>query len=259
MASPTSSTETPSLGSGFSSRVQDIKFNKALINELIMDYFVREGFPQSATQFSREANIDFQLETDTVQERVEIRNCIHAGNIQKAIENIIALDSQVLEGDPSLHFALLRLQLIELIRPAIANPEQNMPAALKFAEEELAPRAPSNPQFLRDLEETMALLIFKPGGVHASLAHLLEPELRRIVAKRVNESILLSMGADHRGRLYELIKTREWAENRVRRKNSTCIPEKLDVGLDPIRNDDRDSIMQMGGNGTNDGTSLMVT
>lgn len=60
-----------------------------------MDYFVREGFPESANQFSREANIQPQIDTATVQERVEIRNCIQAGQIQAAIEKIIALDPQV--------------------------------------------------------------------------------------------------------------------------------------------------------------------
>lgn len=60
-----------------------------------MDYFVREGFPEAATQFSREANIQPQIGTGTVQERVEIKNCIHAGQIQQAIEKIIALEPQV--------------------------------------------------------------------------------------------------------------------------------------------------------------------
>jgi len=258
MASSNSSSATPVGVSSFAARVQDIKFNKALINKLIMEYFVREGFPQSALQFSREANIDPGIETATVQERVEIRNCIHAGEIQTAIEKIIAIDPQLLDSDPSLHFALLRLQLIELIRPAIANPERNMQAALEFAEEELAPRAPANPQFLKDLEETMTLLIFKPGGVHASLAHLLEPKMRRHVAVRVNESILLGMGDDQRARLYDLIKAREWSELQARQAKKD-IPERLDVGLNPASADDGDSIMQMGGNGQVDGSSLMVS
>lgn len=124
----------------------------------------------------------------------------------------------------------------------MANPEQNLKAALEFAEEELAPRAPTNPQFLRDLEETMTLLIFKPGEIHSSLNYLLEPELRRVVAKRVNESILLSMDQDRRGRLFELIRTRQWAENRARQAHKE-IPDRLDVGLDPPRANDGDSIM----------------
>ena len=133
-----------------------------------------------------------------------------------------------------------------------------MHAALKFAEEELAPRAPANPAFLRDLEETMTLLMFKPGGVHSSLAHLLEPKMRRNVAIRVNESILLSMGEDRRARLYDLIKTREWAELKARAARKD-IPERMDVGLNPTNSDDGDSIMQMGGNGQTEGPTMMVT
>ena len=62
---------------------------------------------------------------------------------------------QILDTNPTLHFHLLQLHLIELIR------HQRIPEALLFAQAELAPRGEENPQFLKELERTMALLAFE--------------------------------------------------------------------------------------------------
>ena len=70
--------------------------------------------------------------------------------------------------------------------------------ALNFASSQLAPRAATNTDFLKDLELTMSLLIFlpaPPGELQKELKELLEPSLRRNVASKVNEAILTSMGA----------------------------------------------------------------
>lgn len=63
---------------------------------IVMDYLVREGFPQAAKRFATEANIQ-QVPGDTehIQERVEIRNAILAGDIQTAIEKINDLNPDV--------------------------------------------------------------------------------------------------------------------------------------------------------------------
>ena len=103
--------------------------------------------------------------------------------------------------------------------------------ALHFAEQNLAPRAPTSPEFVRDLEETMAILVFPPGQIHPSLAHILEPGLRKDVAKRVNEAMLSSLGEDRRTRLYELVKTREWVEKKARDANRK-LPFRMEIGLD---------------------------
>lgn len=68
-----------------------------------------------------------------------------------------------------MHFHLLQLHLIELIR------HQRIPEALSFAQSELAPRGEENPQFLKELERTMALLAFEmpsllPSDPTSSLA-----------------------------------------------------------------------------------------
>ena len=124
---------------------------------------------------------------------------------------------QILDTDAALHFALLRLQLIELIRSCTSSAESDVTPALSFASSQLAPRAATNPDFLKDLELTMTLLIFLPatGKLQKELAELLEPSLRRDVASRVNEAILTSMGAHGEARMRSLVRLRQWAETKA--------------------------------------------
>lgn len=137
---------------------------------------------------------------------------------------------QILDEDPALHFALLRLQLVELIRSCTSTPDGDISPALEFATSQLAPRAPTNPQFLEDLERTLALLIFPSDNLSPSLATLLDPSLRKDIAQRVNEAILQSQGARKEARLRNLVKLRAFAEHKARDAKKD-IPDKLDIGL----------------------------
>lgn len=65
------------------------------INYLVMDYLVTNGYPSAAKRFALEANIQPKADVESIQERVEIRNAIHSGDIQTAIEKINELNSQV--------------------------------------------------------------------------------------------------------------------------------------------------------------------
>jgi len=203
-----------------------------------MDYLVSEGYPSAAQNFALEANVQPRVDIESIEERVVIRNAIYGGDIQLAIERINELNPQILDRDSALHFALLRLQLIELIRNCTVTPDGDITPALSFATTHLAPRAPTSPEFLQDLEQTMALLIFPPDNLAPPLAALLDTKLRKDVAKRVNEAILQSNGERTRSKLLELVRTRAWAEQKARDAKKD-IPDRIDIGLDP-GNDGRD-------------------
>lgn len=65
------------------------------INYVIMDYLINEGYPSAAAKFAKEANIQPSVDSDAIQQRVDIRNAIHAGDVQLAIERINELNPQV--------------------------------------------------------------------------------------------------------------------------------------------------------------------
>ena len=102
----------------------------------------------------------------------------------------------------------------------------------------------------------MSLLIFPPDNLAPPLAALLDPNLRKDVAKRVNEAILTSQGERTRSKLLELVRTRAWAEKKARDAKKD-LPERIGLGLDKGREGQgarEDSVMQ--GNGEAEG---MVT
>lgn len=112
------------------------------------------------------------------------------------------------------------------------TPGGDITTALDFATSQLAPRAPTNPQFLADLERTLALLIFPSDNLDPALASLLDPALRKEIATRVNEVILQNQGARKEARLRNLVKLRAFAEKKARDAKKD-IPETLDIGLVP--------------------------
>lgn len=65
------------------------------INTVIMDYLIKEGYPDSARKFAMEANLKKPTNDDEIRIRVEIKNAIHSGQIQTAIEKINELNPEV--------------------------------------------------------------------------------------------------------------------------------------------------------------------
>ena len=83
----------------------------------------------------------------------------------------------------------------------------------------------------------MTLLIFPPEKLPPSLATILDPSLRKEVAQRVNEAVLVSHGEKTRSNLHELVKTRAWAENKAREAKKDLpdwIGHGLELGLDNL-------------------------
>jgi len=230
MASSTASTTTP-LRHAFERRAEDVKPLKSDINALIFDYLMTEGYPSAAAKFSKEANLRPQPEEESLIARRQIIQSIHSGKIQEAIEALNDLEPQVLDNNPSLHFALLRLQLVELIRTCNATPGGDITPALAFATTQLAPRAPTNKEFMEDLERTMALLVFPFETLEPPLAALLQPTLRRQVADRVNKAILSLQNIRRDAAIRGLVRLRAWAEDTARQSKKD-LPGRIDLGLD---------------------------
>lgn len=132
-----------------------------------------------------------------------------------------------MDKDPQLHFALLRLQLVELIRQCDGG---DITPALEFATKKLAPRAARNVDFLKDLEKTMALLIFPHDSLAPELGVLLRSDLRQNTATKVNEAILERQARRREAAIRQLVKMRAWAETSARAKKKD-LPDRLELGL----------------------------
>lgn len=85
--------------------------------------------------------------------------------------------------------------------------------ALQFAQEELAPRGEENPQFLPELEKTMALLAFGSSPMlPPGIADLLSPVQRMKTAGEVNAAILGRAGQGQESKILSLLKLMCWGE-----------------------------------------------
>lgn len=140
---------------------------------------------------------------------------------------------------------------MELIRQSFTSSDPNLVGqAIEFAQNNLAPYAPLDAQFKNDLERAMALLIVpkeswnharssRPSSSAASqvqndfgaLAELVDPSLRRKVAKDVNEAILQSQDQRREANIRYLVRARAWAEQLAREKKLD-LPENMNLGLD---------------------------
>lgn len=60
-----------------------------------MDYLITEGYPSAAEKFAMEANIERQPDHTFIDQRVQIRDSIHRGDLQQAIELINDLNPEV--------------------------------------------------------------------------------------------------------------------------------------------------------------------
>lgn len=85
--------------------------------------------------------------------------------------------------------------------------------ALEFAQEELAPRGEESPEFLAELEKTMALLAFESSpSAPPAIAELLSPAQRLKTAGEVNAAILESLSQGKDAKLVGLLKLLCWGE-----------------------------------------------
>jgi glucose-induced degradation protein 8 len=115
---------------------------------------------------------------------------------------------QILDTNPTLYFRLQQQKLIEYIR------QGRIVEALQFAQEELALRGQENPEFLSELESTMALLAFdSSASAPQAISSLLSPHQRMKTAGEVNAAILESLSQGKESKLVSLLKLLCWGES----------------------------------------------
>lgn len=122
---------------------------------------------------------------------------------------------QILDTNPALYFRLQQQKLIEYIR------QGRVSEALEFAQEELAPRGEENPEFLSELEKTMALLAFESSPLAPpAIAELLSPAQRLKTASAVNAAILESLSQAKEAKLNGLLRLMSWGTAMLEEKDS---------------------------------------
>ncbi|KDQ63486.1 hypothetical protein JAAARDRAFT_29509 [Jaapia argillacea MUCL 33604] len=172
-----------------------------------MDYLVIEGYKSAAEEFSHEAGLPPPVDLESIESRMNIREALHRGDVEDAITRMNDLNPEILDTNPALYFHLQQQKLIECIR------EGRIGDALQFAQDELAPRGEESPEFLSELERTMALLAFDASSAPPAIADLLSPAQRIKTAGEVNAAILESFSQGKEAKAVGLLKLMCWGES----------------------------------------------
>ncbi|KAJ1538946.1 Glucose-induced degradation complex subunit, partial [Nowakowskiella sp. JEL0078] len=174
-----------------------------------MNYLVIEGYKSAAEKLSVEAGILPVVDLSSIEDRMKIRHAVQSGQIDEAIERVNDLDPEILDTNPKLYFHLQQQKLIELIRTG------RFVDALKFAQEEMAPRGEENvPEFLDELERTMALLAFEDQST-SPVGDLLDHTQRQKTASELNSAILTSQCQEKDPKLSTLLKMVIWSQQQL--------------------------------------------
>ncbi|KAL5972556.1 hypothetical protein ACLOJK_039360 [Asimina triloba] len=166
-------------------RLNDAKIRKEDMNKLVMNFLVTEGYVEAAEKFRMESGTEPDIDLATITDRMAVKMAVQCGNVEDAIEKVNDLNPEILDTNPQLFFHLQQQRLIELIRNG------KVEEALEFAQEELAPRGEENPNFLEELERTIALLAFEDVS-NCPVGDLLGISQRLKTASEVNAAILTS-------------------------------------------------------------------
>ncbi|KAI9320662.1 CTLH/CRA C-terminal to lish motif domain-containing protein [Dichotomocladium elegans] len=208
MASGTATSKKSISKDEWEQRLAKVKVDKQDLNRLVMNYLVIEGYKDAAEQFSLESGLEPTIDLDSIQERMDIRHAIQSGDVDAAIELVNDVNPEILDDNPELFFHLQQQRLIEMIRKG------DFREALEFAAEELAPRGEEHPEFLQELERTMALLAFQ-NMEESPVADLLHPNQRQKTASELNAAILVSQSREKDAKLPMLLKTLAWSQEKL--------------------------------------------
>jgi hypothetical protein len=203
-------------------RIETSHIDRTLMNKLVMNYLVTEGFKEAADKFGVETGICYPYDSESLSERIKIRESLENGRIERAIALINNLHPELIDNNRLLAFHLQQQQLIELIR------ERRLEDALLFAQNHLCEYGENNDRIQEELERTMALLAFE--NPHDSpFCDLLQSVQRQRLASEVNSSILEFENSESNAKLNILIKMLLWSQDLLD-KRSVTYPKMTDLG-----------------------------
>jgi len=238
---PPAAPTTPGLR--FKLLTERARVDKHDIHAVILDFLILHGYNRTATKFAMEAKLmltDNELRDMAV--RTDIKRDILNGDIDDAVRKLNELNPAILDRDEKLHFSLLQLQLIEMIRVSDLDNGEHIKRAITFANRNLATRTMNNREFIFELEKVMALVVYGNKPLPEEVASLLQPDCRRKIAVDVNHAILKSQNAPHVARIADMLKVRQWAELKARERKLD-IPSVLRLGIEG--GDARDEDIEM--------------
>lgn len=180
-----------------------------------MNYLVTEGFREAAELFvaaqpslTTASNTDWRL-MENITERQRAKSAILRGDIDGAMRIVNDYDPNLILDNRPLFFHLLQQKMIELIRAGRRR------EAISLGQLELAPLGRDDEDWIKELEDTLLLLIFDQPSSNTTSAPLLSQEQRIKLAEEVNAAMLACLDHIQETRLITLLKAMDWLQSTV--------------------------------------------
>ncbi|CAD8057409.1 unnamed protein product [Paramecium sonneborni] len=178
----------------------NIVIPKAKMNELVLNFFIVEGYRDAAIEFSKEAGIQLSnKELDKMIERIEIKKNILNGEIDSALEKVS------MSNNKQILFKLKMQKLIELIK------NNELDQAISYAQNQIIEFLKDQPHLIDETEKAMSLLAYKDLG-KCPLSHLTQNSQRIKVASEVNQQLFQDSQGNEQAKLTILMKILQWAQ-----------------------------------------------
>ncbi|WOL08892.1 glucose-induced degradation protein [Canna indica] len=153
------------------------------VHNIVLSYLMHNCFKETAEAFlactGMNQPVDYLVD---MEKRKTILHSALEGNALKAIELAEQLVPNLLTDNKDLHFDLLSLHFIDLIR------SQKINEALEFGQTKLTPFGDVH-KYVEKLEDFVTLLAYEEPE-KSPIFHLLSPEYRENVADNLNRAIL---------------------------------------------------------------------
>ena len=104
--SPSSSSDYHTDRNEWMNRIESAHIDRTLMNKLVMNYLVTEGFKEAADKFGAETGICYPYDSESLNERIKIREAIENGQIERAISFINNLHPELVVNNRLLAFHL---------------------------------------------------------------------------------------------------------------------------------------------------------
>ncbi|KAK4753453.1 hypothetical protein SAY87_022251 [Trapa incisa] len=153
------------------------------IHSVVLSYLVHNCFGETVESFTSCTGLKLPANClEDMEKRKRIFRFAIEGKALKAIELTEELSRDLLEKNTDLHFELLSLHYVDLVR------SRKCTEALEFAQSKLAPFGKVE-KYVKKLEDFMALLAYEEPE-KSPMFHLLSLEYRQHVADSLNRAIL---------------------------------------------------------------------
>ncbi|KAM3147530.1 hypothetical protein pb186bvf_000337 [Paramecium bursaria] len=195
---------------------KQISISKNDMNQLVLNFFIVEGYREAAINFSKATGIKLSLgEIEKMTDRIETKQNILNGQID------IVLDKFKTNPNTRILFSLKMQKLIEIIK------QNQIKEAIDYAQREIIQHLIEEPSLLEETEKVMSLIAFEDMN-QSPHNQLLKNSQRIKIASEINAQYLILEGNGMLdAKLTILMKLLQWAQKSL--SQHLKYPEIIDI------------------------------